>query len=136
MTVWQWCLLAAGIAVAAYVAFVVWLLLTGRRHDVRALVGFIPDCIVLVRRLLRDDRVSRRGKLLLGALIAYLAMPFDLVPDFIPVAGQLDDVIIVVLVLRSILRAGGPDLLREHWPGPATSLRAVLRLAYGSMSTT
>lgn len=79
MTVWQWCLLAAGIAVVAYVAFVVWLLLTGRRHDVRALVGFIPDCIVLVRRLLRDDRVSRRGKLLLGALIAYLAMPFDFI---------------------------------------------------------
>jgi len=62
-------------------------------------------------------------------------MPFDLVPDFIPVAGQLDDALIVVLVLRRILRAGGPDLLREHWPGPATSLDAILRLAYGPRVT-
>lgn len=60
----------------------------------------------------------RHSKLLLGAMIAYLALPFDLVSDFIPVAGQLDDAIIVALVLRTVLRPGGPDLLREHWPGP------------------
>lgn len=130
MTRWQWVLLAAGLAVVVYAAFVAWLLLTGRRQDARALAGFIPDCVVLVRRLLRDDRVPRRSKLLLAGLIAYLAMPFDLVPDFIPVAGQLDDAIIVALVLRNVLRAGGPALLREHWPGPASSLRAVMRLTF------
>ena len=59
-------------------------------------------------------------------------MPFDLVPDFIPVAGQLDDAIIVALVLRAVVRSGGPDLLREHWPGPAASLTVLMRLAYGS----
>ncbi len=79
--------------------------------------------------MLADDRVPRRSKLLLGALIGYLAMPFDLVPDFIPIAGQLDDAIIVTLVLRYVLRASGPELLREHWPGPAASLNALLRLA-------
>jgi len=84
--------------------------------------------------LLRDDRIPRRSKLLLGALIAYLAMPIDLVPDFIPVAGQLDDAIIVALVLRSILRSGGPDLIREHWPGPATSLNTILRLSHGPLN--
>lgn len=63
-------------------------------------------------------------------------MPFDLIPDFIPVVGQLDDAIIVALVPRTILRAGGPSLLREHWPGPATSLNAVMRLAGGSAATT
>lgn len=135
MTVLQSLLLATGIAVAVYVAFVVWLLLAGRTRDARALAGFVPDCIVLVRRLLLDARVPRRSKFLLGALIGYLAMPFDLVPDFIPLAGQLDDALIVVLVLRGILRAGGPDLLREHWPGPATSLDAVMRLAYGRRVT-
>lgn len=121
-----------GFSVALYAAFVAWLFATGRREDARALAGFFPDCVVLFRRLLRDERVPRRSKLLVGALIAYLAMPIDLVPDFIPVAGQLDDVIIVIFVLRRVLRAGGPELLREHWPGPAVSLQALLRLAYGA----
>ncbi len=136
MTWWQWLLIAAGITVATYATFVVWLLLAGRRQDARALVGFIPDCLVLFRRLLRDDRVPRRNKLLVGALIGYLAMPFDLVPDFIPVAGQLDDALIVAFVLRTVLRAGGPDLLREHWPGPTASLNALMRVAYGPATPT
>jgi uncharacterized membrane protein YkvA (DUF1232 family) len=67
--------------------------------------------------------------LLVGALLAYLAMPFDLVPDFIPIAGQLDDAIVVALVLRSMLRSGGPELLREHWRGPQRGLDMLLRLA-------
>lgn len=82
-------------------------------------------------RLLGDDRLPRSSKLLLAGLIGYLAMPFDLVPDFIPVAGQLDDAIVVAIVLRSVLRAGGPELLGEHWPGPRTSLHVLERLAYG-----
>jgi uncharacterized membrane protein YkvA (DUF1232 family) len=131
MSWWQWLLIAGAITVAVYIAFIVWLLLAGRRGDARALAGFIPDCVVLCRRLLGDDRVPRRSKLLLGALIGYLGMPFDLVPDFIPVAGQLDDAIVIALVLRAFLRAGGPDLLREHWPGPTNSLSALMRLAYG-----
>ena len=131
MTWWQWPLIAAGVTLAIYAAFVAALIIAGRRRDARALAGFIPDCIVLFRRLLADDRVPRRSKLLLAALIGYLAMPIDLIPDFIPVAGQLDDAIIVALVLRSVLRAGGPGLLREHWPGPPSSLNALTRLAYG-----
>jgi uncharacterized membrane protein YkvA (DUF1232 family) len=103
----------------------------GRREDFRAIAGFIPHCIVLFRRLLGDEHVSRRSKLLLVAAIGYLAMPFDLIPDFIPVAGQLDDAIIVALVLRSVLRAGGPQLLHEHWPGPEASLNVLARLAFG-----
>jgi uncharacterized membrane protein YkvA (DUF1232 family) len=81
--------------------------------------------------LLHDSRVPRRRKALLVALVGYLAMPFDLIPDFIPVAGQLDDVILVAVVLRLLLRANGADLVREHWPGPRSSLQLVLRLAYG-----
>jgi uncharacterized membrane protein YkvA (DUF1232 family) len=74
-----------------------------------------------VSRLLRDPRVPLRHKLLLGALAGYLAMPFDIVPDFIPVAGHLDDVLVVFFTLRAVLK-GNAELLREHWPGPASSL--------------
>jgi uncharacterized membrane protein YkvA (DUF1232 family) len=73
--------------------------------------------------------VPRRYKLLLAAMVAYLALPIDLVPDFIPVAGQLDDAILVGAVLRVILRGAGPGLIEELWPGPAESLRFVLRIA-------
>lgn len=122
-------LAALGVALALYALFVLALVLAGRRSDARALAGFIPDCLVLVRALLRDPRVPRRRKLLLGGLVAYLLMPIDLVPDFIPVAGQLDDAIVLALVLRSVLRGGGPELVREHWRGPERSLAVVLRLA-------
>jgi uncharacterized membrane protein YkvA (DUF1232 family) len=125
----QWLWLGAAVTIALYVVFVVTLMLAGRQEAARALAGFIPDCIVLVRRLLGDPGVPRRCKVVLGALVGYLALPFDLVPDFIPVAGQLDDAIIVALALRAILRADGPGLLREHWPGPESSLALVLRVA-------
>ena len=122
-------LVAAAVALALYAALVVALVLAGRRTDARALAGFVPDCVVLVRRLLADPHVPRGRKLLLVALLAYLALPFDLVPDVIPVAGQLDDAIAVALVLRVVLRGAGAHVVREHWPGPERSLRAVLRLA-------
>src|SRR5881227_3782470 len=123
---WQWLLVSLGVALAVYAAFVAWLVAAGRRGDARALAGFIPDCIVLFRRLLADDRVPRRRKWLVAALIGYLAMPFDVVPDFIPVAGQLDDAIIVALVLRHFVRSGGEPLIRELWPGPERTLALIL----------
>jgi uncharacterized membrane protein YkvA (DUF1232 family) len=129
MTLAEHALVALILTAAAYMTFVGVLLLMGRRSDARALAGFIPDCVVLFRRLLREDRISRRRKLLFLALLAYLAMPFDLVPDFIPVAGQLDDAIVVALALRIVLKGAGPTLVREHWPGPGTSLNHLLRLA-------
>jgi uncharacterized membrane protein YkvA (DUF1232 family) len=105
--------------------------MTGVRRA-RAIVRFLPDCLVLFRRLLRDPRVPRRRKALLAVLVAYLAMPFDLVPDMLPVIGQLDDAVLVVLVLRSVVNAAGEDVVRELWPGPSQSLDALLRVALRS----
>lgn len=129
MGVWQGILIGLGAALLAYALFLVWLIVAGRKGEARALVGLVPDFVVLFRRLLSDRRVSRRRKVVLAALIPYLAMPFDLVPDFIPVAGYLDDAVIVAFVLRHVLRGSGPELIEEHWPGPPTSLALVLRLA-------
>ncbi len=116
---------------ALYGGFVLALILLGRRSDARAVAGFIPDCLVLFKRLLADDRVSPDRKLALAAVVAYLALPIDLVPDFVPIAGQLDDAIIVALALGLVLRGGGRALLDEHWPGPPQGARLIRRLAFG-----
>ena len=129
MPIWSWCFVGAAITLLLYGLFLLALLVAGRRADARAWAGFIPDCVVLFSRLARDPRVPLPSKVLLGALIGYLALPFDLVPDFIPVIGVLDDAIVVALVLRVVVRASGPELVRAHWPGPEASLSTVLRLA-------
>jgi uncharacterized membrane protein YkvA (DUF1232 family) len=129
MAAWQWGLIGLGATVVAYAGIVGLLAALGRTADARALARFVPDFVVLFRRLLSDPRVSRGRKLLLLVLVAYLSMPLDLIPDFIPFAGQLDDALIVALVLRTVLRSAGDDVIREHWPGPERSLAAVLRLA-------
>ena len=106
------------VVACVYAAFVLALVVAGRREDAKAVARFVPDCAVLTGRLLRDPRVARRHKVMLALLVAYLASPIDLVPDFIPVAGQLDDAILIWLVLRAIRRSdGGAQLVREHWPG-------------------
>lgn len=117
--------LAAG-AVGLYLLAVAALAVLGRRSDARALAGFIPDCLILMRRLLADQRVPRRRKVLLGFVVAYLAIPFDLVPDFLPVVGQLDDAVIVALAIRSLIHAAGANVIRELWSGPDRSLRLIL----------
>ena len=118
-----------GITFGVYALFVLALVLLGRREEARAWAAFVPHALVLTRRLLRDPRTPRSGRVLLWLLLGYIVSPIDFVPDFIPVAGQLDDAVIVALVLRYLLRRTDPMLIAEHWPGPERSLRLVLRLA-------
>jgi uncharacterized membrane protein YkvA (DUF1232 family) len=122
-----WGLLLIGLGL--YVVAVAALIAAGRREDARALAGFIPDCVVLTSRLARDKRISRPRRAVLWLVLAYLAFPIDLVPDFLPVAGQLDDAVLLGLALRVVVRGGGIELVREAWPGPEASLTLVLRAA-------
>jgi uncharacterized membrane protein YkvA (DUF1232 family) len=108
---------------------IVVLLLFGRRKDAREVARFLPDCVVLFKRLLRDDRVPRRAKVVLGLLVLYLVMPLDLVPDFIPVAGQLDDAVLVAAAIAYVTRSAGRDVVEELWPGSERALRLVLALS-------
>jgi uncharacterized membrane protein YkvA (DUF1232 family) len=91
--------------------------------------AFVPDCAVLFKRLLRDPRVPRRAKVALALVVPYLVMPFDLIPDFIPVLGQLDDALLVALVFRYLVRRAGRDVIEELWPGTERGLRVVLALS-------
>jgi len=122
---WPWGLLL--IALGLYVVCVAALIAAGRREDARALAGFIPDCVVLVSRLARDRRISRPRRAALFMALGYLALPIDLVPDFLPGIGQLDDAVVLGLALRLIVHGGGIESAREAWPGPEASLTLVLR---------
>ena len=88
----------------------------------------LPDLLRLLRRLAADSDVPRGARVRLWLLLGYLAVPFDLVPDFVPVLGYADDAIVVSLVLRSVVRRAGAPLVRHHWPGTDDGLAALARL--------
>jgi uncharacterized membrane protein YkvA (DUF1232 family) len=102
---------------------------TGDPARLRDGVRLLPDVLRLVGRLAADDSLPRGIRWRLGLLLAYLALPIDLVPDFIPIAGYADDVLLVAWVLRSVVRAAGPEALERHWPGTPQGLQVVRRLA-------
>lgn len=117
-----------------WVALVVSLYVLGRRETaeeptrLRDLLRLVPDVVRLLRRLAADPDLPRGVRWRLAALALYLAMPLDLVPDFIPVAGYADDAIVVALALRSVARKAGVEAIDRHWPGTADGLRALKRL--------
>ena len=89
----------------------------------------LPDTLRLLKRLAGDKSLPRGVRIRLALLLGYLALPFDLIPDFLPVIGQLDDVIVAVLVLRSVVTAAGPGPIRAHWPGTDAGLAALWKVA-------
>lgn len=89
----------------------------------------LPDTLRLLRRLAADKSLPSGIRVRLALLMGYLALPFDLIPDFLPVIGQLDDVIVAVLVLRSVVRAAGAGPVRTHWPGTDAGLAALWKIA-------
>lgn len=95
----------------------------------RDILRLLPDVIRLVRRLAGDPTLPRGVRVRLWLLLGYLALPIDLVPDFIPIVGYADDAVITAILLRSVARRAGPDALARHWPGTPEGLLAVRRLA-------
>lgn len=90
---------------------------------------FVPDVVRLLNGLARDRALGRGVRVRLFLLVAYLASPIDLVPDFIPLLGYADDVIVAAIALRSVVRHAGREALDAHWRGSPNGLLVVLRLA-------
>lgn len=118
--------------VVVWAVLVVALYAASRRQDdpttFREALRLLPDVLRLLRRLVADPTLPRGVRWRLGLTLAYLALPIDLVPDVIPVVGYADDVVVVALALRSVVRRAGPDALDRHWPGTPQGLATIRRL--------
>ena len=133
MSAWE---LVVGIVAGlllVWVGLVVALWLVARRDGDpttwRDVVRLVPDLLRLLRRLARDPELPRGVRWRLWALLGYLLLPIDLVPDFVPVVGYADDAVVVALALRSVVRRAGPEAIDRHWTGTEQGLAAVKRLA-------
>jgi len=113
----------------AWLALVVALIIVRPRGGLlREALRLLPDVLRLVRRLAADQALPRAVRVRLGLVLAYLAVPIDLIPDFVPVLGYADDAIIVTAVLRGVVRRAGIDAVRAHWPGNDDGFTALTRL--------
>ena len=120
---------AIGLAVA-WLALIVGLYLARPKGPLlKEATRLVPDTIRLLRRLASDHDIPRGIRIRLSALFIYLALPIDLIPDFIPVVGFADDAIFVAIALRSVVKRAGPEAIRRHWPGTADGLASLWRLA-------
>lgn len=130
---WQVVLEIAVAVLVTYVLLLAALAIYAKRHpDVVSLADalrFGPDVLRLIRRLAADRAVPGRARMLLGGLAVYLVSPIDLVPDFLPVIGYADDIVLIAVVLRAVVRSAGPDPLERHWPGSDGGLGVVRALA-------
>ena len=95
------------------------------RDTLREIALFLPNFVVLLKRLISDPRVPRKSKLILAGTVLYLVSPIDVIPDFVPGLGQLDDVVIALLALHSILNRVDDQIVIEHWPGNENVIRIV-----------
>jgi uncharacterized membrane protein YkvA (DUF1232 family) len=120
---------AAGLVLCWLSLVAVLLVARPRGALLKEAVRLVPDVIRLLRRIATDPLVPGGVRVRLWLLFVYLAIPFDLIPDFIPVLGYADDAIIVALALRSVVRRAGPDAVRRHWPGTEDGLAVLWRIA-------
>ena len=108
---------------------------SGARDTLKEIALFLPNFVILLKRLLADPRVPRRSKLILGGTVMYLVSPIDVVPDFVPGLGQLDDIVVALLALHSILNRVDAEVVVEHWPGNENVIRLVRRAVGGGAAS-
>jgi uncharacterized membrane protein YkvA (DUF1232 family) len=129
MTTWREWLIGLGIAVACLAAGWGLLIVLARRLPpgiLRDLAAFIPDCVTTVRRLRKDPRVPRKARIAIVLAGLWVASPIDLIPEFIPVIGPLDDIVVVALALRYAGRQVPREVLMAAWPGEPRLLERLL----------
>jgi uncharacterized membrane protein YkvA (DUF1232 family) len=120
--------ISVGLAVTYLALLVALLVARPKGSSLGEAVRLLPDLLRLLRRLAADSTVPRSARIRLLLLLGYLAIPFDLVPDFVPILGYADDAIVVSIVLRSVVRRAGTPAVRRHWPGTEAGLAALARL--------
>jgi uncharacterized membrane protein YkvA (DUF1232 family) len=102
--------------------------LPSKCQKAREVLFLLPDLAVLIFRLLKHPRVPARAKVKLGLAFAYLGLPVDVLPDFVPVLGQLDDLIIATTAVHNILKTTPEEVVRENWSGCLDVLEGVQRV--------
>ena len=122
-------LVAIIVIVALYLVLVLALIISGRHVAAKELALLVPNLVLLFKDLLRDPAVPRGPKIALGIGVVWLISPIDLLPEFLPVLGPLDDAVVAALVLRYLVRRAGPDVVRRHWRGDPATLDIILRAA-------
>jgi uncharacterized membrane protein YkvA (DUF1232 family) len=127
-------LIAVAIAVGVWLLAILVLVLLGRKSQARELAVLLPNLVILFRGLLGDDRVSMSSKVWLWFALAWFLSPLDLIPEFIPVVGPLDDAIVAAVVLRHVLRRTDRTVLADHWRGEPETLDTILHLGRGKPS--
>ena len=125
MSVWAW------LGIGAIAALLLWLLLVVLvarlpEGNLRELTGFLPACVTTARRLRSDPRVPRRARLAVGLAGLWLLSPIDLIPEFVPVIGSLDDIVVVALALRYAARQVPREVLLDAWPASPSTIERLL----------
>jgi uncharacterized membrane protein YkvA (DUF1232 family) len=122
--------------IAIWIVVVVVLVIVGRALLARELALLLPNLIRLFGALLRDPRVPLRAKIVVAVASVWLASPIDLIPEFIPIVGSLDDAVVAALALRFVLGTTDGSIVREHWRGDPAALERLLRfVSWGPRGT-
>lgn len=127
MSWWSWILVVLTGFTLAIVAVV--LSVRRSRQALVQLARLVPVCLRLLRDLLSDPDVPRRAKIAPAVAVVYLAMPIDLIPDFLPGIGHLDDALVVAWALRHVVASAGRERVEQHWQGDPETLARILTLA-------